>query len=347
MRTARRDSTALLNTAALRAQLNTTLLANEILLATSPEDDLTLSFARCIPGSTDQGTTALLSERDLTRELLRDAGVMVGDFASFAFKSDRGAALEWADQIGYPVAVSPAWMVHIRPPALNAEMLGSEIERIARMTATRSLGPSHPRGRYLVEKVTGGHRIELGIAHGEVLYRLVDGEVVDGTRVHPGLEERARQAVTHIPGLSVARVWLTAEDPAQPPDGQLCRTLDVSPRATFDDLLRLDPAAAERAALRLMHGEADAQGLSITGQSAHSGAVLTIGGVALPERAADQIAEFCTDRLPDLSVRSTPSAEILVESPGDAGDIDTLQRTLMYGLLEGVRPLYVSAEWRP
>ena len=346
MRTAPRDSTALLNTAALRAQLNTTLLANEILLATSPDVDLTLSFARCVPGSTDQGTAALLSERDLTRELLRDAGVTVGDFASFAFKSDRGAALEWAGRIGYPVAASPAWMVHIRPPAPNAEMLRSEIERIAGMP-TRLLGPNHPRGRYLVERVTGDHRIELGIAHGEVLYRLLDGEVVAGTRVHPGLEERARQAITHIPGLSVARVWLTAEDPAQPPDGQQCRTLDVSPAPTFDELLRVDPASAERAALQLIHGEADAQGLSITGQSAQSRAVLTIGGVALPERGADQVAAFCTDHLPDLSVRTGPSSEILVESPGHAGDIDTLQRTLMYGLLEGVRPLYVSAEWQP
>lgn len=347
MSTAQRDTTSLLNVAALRARLDTTLLSNEILLATAPDADLTLSFTRGIPGSTEQGTAALLSERDLTRQLLRDAGVAVPDFASFAFKSERHKALDWADRVGYPVIASPVWMVRTTPPALDAEALTAEIERLAQLTARRSPGPAHPRARYLLEKVAGTHRVELGIAYGEVLYRLIDGEHVDETRVHQGLEERAREAVTHIPGLSVGRVWLTVDHPADPPGGQLCQVLDVSPRATLDVLLRSDAAAAESAALRLMHREADAQGLRMAQRSPDSGAVLTVGGVAVPERAGEQVAEFCAHYLPGLNVNVTASSEFVVDSPGgDADEIDTLQRSLMYGLVDGVRPLYVAAEWK-
>lgn len=346
MMTAPQDTTALLNVAALRAHFATTLLPNEILLATVPDADVTLSFSRGIPGSTEQGTAALLSERDLTREVLCQAGYTVPVFAPFLFRTDRQAALAWADQVGYPIVASPAWMVRPTSPAPDSVALTAEIDQLAQLTARRSPGPAHPRARYLLEKAAGAHRIELGIAHGEVLYRIIDEAPAGEGAVHPTLEEYARQAVAHIPGLRVGRVWLSVDQPDAARDGQVCEVSDVNPRATFNALLRADKAAAESAALRLLKLEADAQGLELTQRPLAPKAVLTVGGLALPEHAAQHVAEFCDEQLPGLTVTATPSG-IVVESSGAAEEIDALQRSLMYGLLDGVRPLYVAVEWRP
>lgn len=344
MSTPYRHSIALLNLAALQAQLSTTMLPGEILLASGTQAGPTVAFTRGIPASTTQGAAALLSERDLTRALLRDAGHDVADFGVFLLRSDRRPALSWAENAGYPVSASPVWTVKESPHVTDSDELVMQIEAVARLASRRSPGPTHPRARYLVQKIAGARRIELSIAHGEVIARLIDNEPATADDLHADLEELGRSAIHDVPGLSVGRVWFALDDPRHPSAGE-CKVLDVNPRITFTRLLQRDEAAAHHAATRLLQLEADAQGLHLQSRSTCPDAVLTIGGVALPERAAAQVAQFCRANFPALSVTADSSSEIQVSSTGDAESLGTLQWSLIQGLVPGVRPLHVSIDW--
>lgn len=345
MRTAAQDATTLLNGAALSSRLDTTLLPDDLLLVTSPSSARTLAFARGIPASTEQGTAALLSERDLTRTMLGQAGHTVPYSASFLFKADRRQALDWADHAGYPVVASPAWLVRSASSAADPESLSERIDHLARLTERRSPGPAHPRARYLVEKIAGAHRVELCLAHGQVLSRNVDDVPVAEDALHPALEAVALKAIADIPGLEVGRVWLSVDAPTAPPDNQVCQVVDVNPRATFDALHRRDADAAMHAAVRLMSLEAGVQGFDLTRHGVPSRAALTLGGVALTKRSSELVKALCRAQLPDATVTATDSSGLLVRSERSVDDLGALQQALMTGKIDGVRPLFASIEW--
>jgi len=344
MTTSYRASTALLDLAALQAHLSTTMLPGEILLASNPQAGPTVAFTRGIPASTTQGAAALLSERDLTRALLRDAGHDVPECAVFLLRSDRSAALAWAEEAGYPVTATPVWTVQASRQVTDPDSLVARIDALAQLTGRRSPGPNHPRARYLVEKIPAERSIELSIAHEEVIARLVDDQPAAAGDVHPDLEELGRRVIRDVPGLSVGRVWLALDDPTHPQGGRTCQVVDVSSRITFTGLQ--PEGAAAHAAARLLQLEAAAQGLHWHDRSPSLTAMLTIGGVALPERAAEQVGRYCADTVPALSVESDSASEIVVSSPDDAESLAILQRSLIQGRIPGVRPLYVSVDWR-
>lgn len=342
-----RDATSLLNVAALDTGFNTTLFAGGILLASIPSSEQALSFAGDIPASTTQGTAALLSERDYARRFLHDAGAQVVAHTSLRFDDDAAYIGHVADQVGYPARVSPVWASKRSRRIDDSAALRQEVEQLASIAGPRRTRRNHPRARFMLEHDAGQALLDYGIAHGRVLFRLIDGSPTEASDVATELDDFALRVMSLVPGIEVGRVRFEVAEPLSAVTSHTCALLDVSPKVRLDTLRAAHPSIAERAATDIVALEAQGQQITSPTLGSRSGARITAHGVALPETGVRDLSEYCTETDPRIENFTSDESTVSADIPPDPSLVDDLQQALVHGGVGSMRPLYVDAQWQP
>lgn len=285
--------------AALACGFTTRLLPRQVLQVFTPEGART-AFTHGIPQGSSLSGVTFTQDLRMRRGLLGKAGVPQPRGATFSVGRSRGAALRYAETIGYPVVVKPALgdsTIDVTRGIQNQGQFAAAVDRLLTppedrpdstqaaygITELRKPGRKDgrvtvpPGYRFLVEEEVRGEYLRLLVIDGAVVDVLAcpggpwSGRATDASP-RPGsrtaLEQTAAAVVAALPGLAVLSidVVLSAVFSAQPV------VVDVSERPWLDVQNRMRPARVAGLARDLL-----ASGLS---------------GTTLPPSRPDEFAEF-------------------------------------------------------
>ncbi len=285
------DGTYLLQ-AALASGMNVELLPRQIMTCWQPSaPDDRRSFVHGIPEASTLAGVTYAQDKRVVRALLQRAGVTNTKGATFSFRG-RGAALRYADRLGYPLSVRMAIDDSIRTPprmAANRAELEAAIDDLRRIrddslasatnlrrsaySLTGLLDPETDENgvrllaratRVLIEQVPDHPRLHVLVSGDDVL---AAAELPPGDHSGAALpqavagplpeaqHEAAVRAAAAVPGLRVAHVVLLTRRPSRLRRRGPYLVHDVSERLGLDLFERARQGWAAELASRLLAQE--------------------------------------------------------------------------------------------
>lgn len=253
---------ALILGAALRYGLSVEVYPRQV-VATIEPTDINLSFVHGIPGSSGLGPVTYAQDKRMRRALMERAGIPVPRGATFTMGRGVPGAINFAEQLAFPVTISPAigdngiesfrrvrsrddmerTLRYLRTPP-------SEREGFTRaaygLTELREPGVEDgqlvvpPGYMFMVQKDIPGVYLRALVVGQQVVsavqyhdFAAAEG-FAGGTEiledVHPTIASLAQRAAGVIPGLALAAVDLVVQDPLEPAEGQEIAVVEFSER---------------------------------------------------------------------------------------------------------------------
>jgi hypothetical protein len=246
--------------AALRYGFDATLYPRQVLMIRHPDGGPELSFVHGVPQSSTLAAVTYAQDKPMRRELLARAGLPLPEAAAFAIGRDVGRARNFAEDIGYPVAVKPAVGDNMSEVlfAGDEEELTHAIEYLRTPEAERpsftrtaygltlllepetkdGVAVAPARYQFFVERWVSGQRLRLLVLDDKVISVVRSEAQTDGAsgaaevlaEVHPDLTTLAVQASRAVPGLIVVALDVVAGDYTRPVDAQETWIVDFSER---------------------------------------------------------------------------------------------------------------------